>query len=266
MRPRISRNVPRRVARRESRTMKNNVVSENNPWTARLPCAAAAALAPLRLQPSIEVRQEDAWLWLRGATLDEPLLSALRTVPGLELFFVVAGYSVRRADEHVPSAHFPDGDWTPLHHWLDPSIPAPAFGGKHPHPVALRLVASNGPVVPATVLEADLWAWHAYATGAPQARLEPLHFAASTVGRVVVHGRPLPPIRGRRFAELGGIAVPLGTAWSPPVDVEVMVALLGLEQGDLALLRADGTADHIRADHWMAATRAAVRATVAEEP
>ena len=81
-------------------------------------------------------------------------------------------------------------------------------------------------------------------------------------GRVVLRGKPLPPIPGKRLVEVEGIAVPCGFAWTPPVDAEVVREILGLLPGDLALLEADGTHERIESSAFVPGSRAAARTTL----
>jgi hypothetical protein len=105
-------------------------------------------------------------------------------------------------------------------------------------------------------------AWARWAGAAALVRLARLRFAASSDGRVVVHGAPLPPLDGRRFTQTEGVAVPCGLAWSPPVGGPVLRELLGLREGDLALFEPGGTYELIEASAFVPASRSAARRTL----
>jgi len=81
---------------------------------------------------------------------------------------------------------------------------------------------------------------------------------------VLVQGEPLPPLPGRRFVVQGNVAVPAGFSWQPAVSPAVLARLLGAREDELALLYEDGTYCRLLAEQFVAATRAAVRATMAE--
>ena len=96
-------------------------------------------------------------------------------------------------------------------------------------------------------------------------RLAPCTFALSESGTVVVRGRPLPSIAGKRLVEQKGVAVLAGWCWEPAVDVAVVRRLLDLSQGDLALLHDDGSFDVVPASAFVRASRSAVRLSAREE-
>ena len=85
---------------------------------------------------------------------------------------------------------------------------------------------------------------------------------AAADGGVIVRGTPLPPIPGTQWTLDDGIATPAGLTWSPPVDAATLQQVLGLAAGEIALLRPDGTFDRLAADHWVRASRSAIRGTL----
>ncbi len=103
--------------------------------------------------------------------------------------------------------------------------------------------------------------WRAYALTAPQARLSPLQFAVSSAGNVLIVGTPLPPIGGTFFTEDRGVYVAAGWRLSPAVSAAVVRRALQLQADDLALWHATGHWELIRCTDFVAARRAAVRAT-----
>ena len=111
------------------------------------------------------------------------------------------------------------------------------------------------------LLIATQHAWTCFATAAPAVRLAPLSFAASSDGRVVVRGTPLPAMEGTFYVVTDQIAVPAGWRFEPPVAAAVLAAVLQLGERDLALLNNDGSYDLIPGEGFVQATRAAVRAT-----
>ena len=108
----------------------------------------------------------------------------------------------------------------------------------------------------------DLARWQAWAAGTPAIRLGRLRFALAADGRVVAWGSPLPPIAGRRYYCLDGVAAPCGYEWRPKVDADVLQSLFGLGAGDLVLLEPDGTFEQVSAGAFARATRSAARLSV----
>ncbi len=231
-------------------------------WAIRVPCDAVPRFGGLRLVPGVEVCEVGAEVWLRGPKSDPKLERALDVLPGVARYAVLASKELVPNGKRVPSGRLPEGAWGPLPAWLGVSSPspgAPAEAGQAP----LSLVRSAMEREP-NLLVTDIGTWLGYARGAPKVRLKPLAFAASEDGRVVVVGKPLPPIEGAPFSESHGVAVPCGWAWSPPVDDAVVAGLLALPEQDLAIFRPDGTWEHVPKSGFVRATRGAARITADE--
>ena len=229
-------------------------------WAVCLPREAAAALGPLRRLPGVTIHETPADLWLQGNGLDEALERSLRALPGARRFEVLGDGQLLEAGLRVPHGFLPTGEWQPLAQWLEVRLEAAGLAGRMAEGVALRLVRSAA-VREANVLLTSLRAWADYGGGAAQVRLERWSFAVSDTGGVAVRGEPLPPLPGQRYVETEGVAVPAGWAWEPAVEAAVLRQLLGLRGSDLALLHPDGSWDHVRGEHFVRASRSAVRLT-----
>jgi hypothetical protein len=159
----------------------------------------------------------------------------------------------------------PDGPWLPLAEWLRPCLPqAGRPDVRPPDAVPLTLVRSTEEL-PADMLLTTAAAWSAYAATAPAARLAGWNFARNDEARVLVRGRPLPPLPGTRLVDRGGIAVPAGWAWLPAVEPAVLRVSLGLDAGDVALFDETGAWQRVAAADWARATRSAIRRTDRED-
>jgi len=220
----------------------------------------AASLGPLRRQSGLEVCQCEDALWLRIRVLDEELDATIRALPGTR-FAVLSDQQLVPAGAQVPTGHLPEGPWTRLSEWMTVRAEPAAFCGRVTDRLRLRIVRGGYPAE-ANVLLTTVDRWRDYAVAAPQIRLDQWAFAVSGNGQVVIRGTPLPPLRGTRFVESSAVATPAGWTWSPPVAIEVVRAVLGLKQDDLALMHADGSWHHILGDDFVRATRSAVRLSV----
>jgi hypothetical protein len=135
-----------------------------------------------------------------------------------------------------------------------------AWAGQIQNRVPLRMVRSPS-LSEANLLLTTLCDWRNWTGTAAQVRLNKLAFAVSRGGDVVVRGEPAPPLPGTRFVERQGVAAAAGCRWQPAMDVEVVRKLLGLAEGDCALLHADGKWELIPAADFVRASRSAVRRT-----
>lgn len=234
----------------------------NECWIVRIDEGHAAEVARLRGVAGLEVAETADALWLRAPAGGEAMERLLRTVAGPR-FRLVQGDQLLPWGKRVPSERLPRLDWLPLAGWAAIAFPVAALSGQLSGRARLRVVR-GGAERPPVALLAQFNDWLAYATEAPEIRLRRLAFALSEDRRVFVRGTPLPPLSGQPYAIDGGIAVPCGWSLLPAVGGAAMRELLALEEGDVALFASDGSFERIAADHFVKASRSAVRASSQE--
>ncbi len=240
--------------------MENRGQPISGPWAARLPIADVAAAAALRLLPGVSACFVAGELWLRGGDISEALERALARLAPAARFTVLGDGALVPHGRRLPDGYLPaHAAWAPLGELLRPRIDSAALPASPVARVTIRLERSSDERA-ATVLVTDLNTFVQYADGAPAVRLERLHFAADQ-SRAVIRGEPLPPLPGARYSEQSGIAAPCGLAWRPAIDAPSLRRVLGLADGDLALLALDGTWQHLPAAAFVRARRSAVRFT-----
>lgn len=232
-------------------------------WAAAIPLDQALGAAPLRKQSDVEVCVADDLLWLRGSSWTDTLDRDLRKVLGAERFHCLENNQTARWGCTLASGLLPQGPWTPLIQWLQPIAPPTILPAKIAQRAPLRLVRSSAERA-ADLLVVDFPVWREYAVSAPQIRLNLLSFAVSGDFRALVRGIPLPPLPGARYAEMKGVAVPLGWSWSPAIDAEIVRQVLGLAEHDIALITLEGVCEIVSSDDFVRATRSAVRLTEKE--
>jgi hypothetical protein len=231
-------------------------------WAVHMPRESVAALARLRSIPALGVCETTDGLWLRGPQLEEPLDRQLRLIPGARRFAIVEEGQLVAEGNLVPLGQVPEGPWALLGEWLQVSLPAAAQTGRIAlEPIALSLVPAAAEREP-VLLETTLSQLADYATTAPQWRIDRWTFAATKEGGVIVRGTPLPPIPGTHWTLDDGIATPAGLTWLPPVEAAVLRQVMSLAEDEIALMCADGTWNRIAADHWVRASRSAIRGTL----
>jgi len=232
-------------------------------WAAVIPTADAHQLAALRHLGQVEACAHGGEVWLRGPDADEAVDLAVRRLSGARRFALADDGVLTPVGARTPTGRLPDGAWLALEQFVTPQAPTAGLPALTRARLPLTLVRSSRQR-PANVLLTDTAAWLAYAATAPQVRLEPLTFAASADGRVIVRGTPLPPVRGMQMAAEGGIAVPCGWRVEPDLDADVIRAAAGSEASDLLILAPDAAASFIPGDGFVAASRSAARQTAEE--
>ena len=135
--------------------------------------------------------------------------------------------------------------------------------GRPPHPLASLADLPRGGgrnESEASGLLLDVRTWARYAENASAVRLSSLQFAADEQ-RVLVIGRPLPPLPGTRLAIIEDVAVPLGWTWTPSLSPKDVRTILGADD-DFVLWLPDQPVEFIAENSFVAASRSAVRLTV----
>jgi hypothetical protein len=229
----------------------------DNVSRARLPLAALPALAGLRCLPGVTLRVDGDRAWLSWPAGDERVLRYVLPLAGAELYECRDGlwYLPR---QHLPAFDVPDEDGgRPLDRVLFPAPveaePAPAPGLI---PETLRIVRDSRPR-PATALRCtlpDLARWAETATTAELSALT----AARSGDRVLLVGRPLPPLPAglRLWGE--HLLVPLGFRPEPALPEATLIEALGVADDDLVVLGAEG-AEVVPRAAFAPLTRAGVR-------
>lgn len=242
-------------------------------WAVQMDCAKVSHLSSLRLRDGLRVCEDNSQVWLRGVYEESPD-PAIRSLPG-QHFTIVDRNQLVPSGKCVPCGYLPAADWLPLREWLQVSVPIARWAKVTPPEDELRLesgtplaVAGDGGVTNATdetaptAILVNAENWQAFADSAPQVRLERLRFAASSTGKILVIGTPLPSLPGTRFIIDQGIAIPAGMHWCPAVDADVVRKVFGAVDA-LVLWEATDSWEMIPDDAFVAANRVAIRSTLA---
>ncbi len=232
-------------------------------WALCLLQSSWERLGDFRLETGFRVREEGDRLWLQGPSFSSALERRLLALPALERHQITADGNLLPRGTRLHLGALPQEGWMPLDRWLElrPATPSSSTL-RQLEPVRVRVVGSDRETEPSLLLT-DMDTWKDYAVRAPAIRLDPLRFAAASDSRVVIQGTPLPAVRGVRYVERDGVAVPCGFRWEPAVAAGVLRTRAGTGPGDLLLLSRDGSMEIIPEEWIIPVTRSAVRITAA---
>jgi len=228
--------------------------------------AAIQSLGQLRLLEGTQVCPPGKSLWGSGLHLDEELRAVLQTLPCAERFVVSENGTITKFGERTPSGMLPDVEWTPLRDFIEPGLPVAGLSLAQIPRVPITLVRATGQQLlePAALLVSANVAAE-WAATAPQVRLDPLIFAASSDGQILFKGEPLPSLPGTRLTDQAGVLVPAGWTWSPAIDTSSLREALEVDPEELVLLTPDGEAQRISQRDFVQASRIALRVTLANQ-
>lgn len=204
---------------------------------------------------------ESGGYWLRVPAGDD---EDFRKLPLLGRWTGLPGGKIIREGRQVPEAILPSEGWQALDGFFPLAPPPRGIPGMPPAAVGFHLEKDDADL-PAGALLCD---WEAFATWAETCfapRLEKLRFACSGDGRAFVTGHPLPPLRGDSFHALGRLWLPAGYRLPDHAWPELLEELLGLGKNRIAILHPDGSHEEMDEENLIPASRAAVRASMAEE-
>ncbi|HEX7766736.1 MAG TPA: hypothetical protein VF443_08475, partial [Nitrospira sp.] len=241
--------------------------SMTSAWALSVPPSSAVWLSPLRYSTGIGICEQEDVLWLQGKSLDDDLQGLIARIPGALLFEVLKDGQLVRQGQLVPTGWIVSGPWQLFDEWFRQTLSPPSglTGAcealSTANTLEIHLVRS---VLPreATLLQTTLDKFQAYASDAPQWRLERWKFAASADRQVLIQGTPLPPLPGDHWILDDDIAVPAGFRWEPAVTAATLRRVFGLQPGCVALLHNDQSWEYVPAEAWVQCTRSAVRLTV----
>ncbi len=233
-------------------------------WAASAPRASADELAACRHFPGLEVAEFGSTVWIRGR--DRSMLTSvgLRAIAGIEMFELDASEQLTPVGKRLSVGRLPEAEWRPLQAEVLPRMPTAGFAGRTFRPARMELERSSRER-DANVLMTRGELLRTLVDTMPQARLERWMLAVRNDGQALIRGPALPPADGLRFWEQAGVAVPVGFEPSPTVPAAAIAAYFQIERGDLLLWTHDGI-EHLHADQFVRATRAAIRASCRETP
>jgi MoxR-vWA-beta-propeller ternary system domain bpX2 len=206
---------------------------------ASLPAESLPALAELRAHQGIRVKRVGGIAWVFWKAGDSAVLRRVLPVRGAEVFARRGDFWVRPGHS-LPAFGVPDDTGTkPLGEVVFPEAVRPLVVERLSlERIRLSLTRDDRPR-PATALLCRLGELGRWADGVPECRLSSLE-AAHCDELALVRGERLPELSGGERFWGGAVLSPLGFRPEPTLAEREWGRAIGLADGDLALLTAEG--------------------------
>jgi hypothetical protein len=240
------------------------------PRLASIECAcvhvsALAELVDLRREPGVTVTLAGDRAWIRWDPASGAILRRVLPLPGAELY-ERRGELWFRHGHRLPSFGLPiqGAEAVPLHRAVlpMPAHPEPPVGVPSP-PVELTLVRDGQPR-DTSAIRCGLEALGRWAEVATTARLGALR-AARSDDRVLLLGRPLPPLAGVERFWGDRVLIPLGFRPEPDLPEPALHRALGADRDTLLVLTSQG-AELVPLAAFNPLTRAGIRLALGSRP
>lgn len=228
-----------------------------------LPAEKYTALGMVRCLPGLMAAIDEQHLWLRGISLTEKQDPLLLQLPALHTWWLDDKDQLFPRSGLTPVATLKKLPWKPLPELLPVTLPVSAMPAALPPLLPLQLAPCATPQNSYALLTTAA-AWFNYGETAPEARLQPLSFAASGSNKVLITGTPLPPVPGKEYILQEQLLLPAGYTFVPAGIAAIVSRQLNPAQTDLLLFHIDGTWESIPATAFVKAGRSAIRLTKIE--
>jgi hypothetical protein len=217
-------------------------------------------LGKVRCHPDLLATQSGGQVWLRGVPFGKKLDIALRQLPVKESYVLDGEGRLFPRGGQTPVGRIPDLDWVKIADFLSIEIPASAFPAEVNQQCQMAIIPSDIPRKGEALL-VDWAAWAAYAEAAPSIRLSKLRFAASSQGKALILGDPLPPIPGEEYWLEQRVLMPSGFDFSLPIARYLLPARLDPSGDSLLLFYKNSEYDLVHYSYIQSAKRISIRLT-----
>ncbi|NHA06339.1 hypothetical protein G7092_21195 [Mucilaginibacter sp. HC2] len=211
-------------------------------------------LGNLRGIPDLKAAADGELIWLRGIGMNTD--KHIASLPVLHRYTADSQERLFPDQHKTPTGKLSKLDWQPIKAFVPIELPVSAMPGKLFLPMTIRLSRSAA-VQEVFALLTDLDSWKTYAEIATRTRLQPLRFAVSAKGDVLVIGHPLPQLPGQTFWAREQMLLPAGYDLCPPS----LAHLVEVPKETMMLFDPDGSWQSIPITHFQPAQRSAVRLT-----
>jgi hypothetical protein len=152
----------------------------------------AERLGTVRTLPGLQVGISETTIWLMSQDAD----IRLRQLPVLQTYRLDDQNRLFPEGKNTPVGRLPEIDWKPIRSWMPIELPSSALPGEVTARIEVRLVQAEEERQAGALLT-DWSVWFEYVKGASIHRLKSLQFAVAADERVLIIGRPLPPLPGK---------------------------------------------------------------------
>ena len=217
-----------------------------------------AALAAIRLFPSLEVATEGTDIWLKLPLSNDGLDPKIRQLPLISTFIVDDKQLLYPIGGLTPVSRLQPMRWQPLTAFMPIELPVSIFPAASVSAISVEVVPS-GKEREAAALSTSATAWLAYVSTASEVRLKRLKFAVSDDTKVFIMGTPLPPIEGETYWLHNNIFMPSGFDFALPIVSELIFQKEKLDNQAFLCFNTEGAYHRLEVLDFVLATRSAVR-------
>ncbi len=217
-----------------------------------------AALATIRLFPSLEVATDATDIWLKLPLSNNGLDPKIRQLPLVSTFIVDEKQLLYPIGGLTPVGRLQPMKWQSLATFLSVELPVSILPASSASAVLVKVVPSEKER-DAAALMTSASAWLAYISTASEVRLKRLKFAVSEGKKVFIMGSPLPSIEGETYWLNNHIFMPTGFDFALPIVSELIFEKEKLENQAFLCFDTEGAYFRLDVLDFVLATRSAVR-------
>ena len=201
---------------------------------------------------------EEFWLRLERPQNEFPLV--LEQIPAKARYQLRDQNLLFPHQGSTPIGKLPELNWQPIAAFMTVELPTAALPGNVEKQIPVKLIRTEEPKdTPFMLLSWKIW--RHYALQASNIRLQALSFAVSAQERVIVMGKPLPPLPGQLFWQNQQILLPAGWNFEHTLLAEVLSINYLNGKEEWLLIRSEQEWETIKKKNFIQASRSAVRKT-----
>lgn len=202
--------------------------------------------------------KRDHLIWLKGPLNNGRNQVSVSSLPVLVSYELDEQNRLFPKGKLTPVDQLEGWEWEKLSDFMGVEMPVSAIPAQQSASLPIGMLRNENPY-PAFALQTSFAIWKDYVDSAPLVRLQALIFAVSSLGEVLIIGKPLPAIPGKNYWLNGNLLVPAGFDFDPPFLGKLLNQKLGNQIPSYILFNEKGEQSNILLDFFRPAERAIIR-------